>query len=97
MTSRLRRAIELAVEEAEQLGHGYVGVEHLVLGLLAAGEGVGYEVLASAGLTLDRARAEVAKLLMQPVAERRRLAQRAQQRATQQPADATTLDQAGVE
>lgn len=81
VTPRLRRAIELAVEEAEQLGHGYVGVEHLVLGLLAEGSGLGCQVLTSAGLTLDRVRTEVTNLLMLPVAERTRLAQQARQPA----------------
>jgi ATP-dependent Clp protease ATP-binding subunit ClpA len=48
-----RRAVVLAQEEAEALGHDYLGTEHLLLGLLAEGEGRAADVLARAGVTRD--------------------------------------------
>jgi ATP-dependent Clp protease ATP-binding subunit ClpC len=53
-TPRSKRVLELARREAKRLGHGYVGTEHLLLGLVRAGEGVAAQVLA--GLGADRAR-----------------------------------------
>lgn len=61
-TPRVRRAIVLAQEEAQQLCHQYVGTEHLLLGLLAEGEGIAAQALQRAGMTLDSARAEVAEI-----------------------------------
>jgi hypothetical protein len=61
-TARARRAIVLAQEEARLLHHDYLGTEHLLLGLLAEGEGIGAQALAGAGMTLDAARAGVEKI-----------------------------------
>lgn len=55
LTDEVRRAIELAVREAAGLGHGYVGTEHLLLGILAEGGSAG-RLLAGAGATLERVR-----------------------------------------
>jgi ATP-dependent Clp protease ATP-binding subunit ClpA len=66
LTPRAKRAIELGVEEARDFKHHYVGTEHLLLGLLAEGEGVGAQVLAGLGITADAARAEVLRLLALP-------------------------------
>jgi ATP-dependent Clp protease ATP-binding subunit ClpC len=44
-TPRAKRVLELALEEARQLGHNYIGTEHLLLGLLREGEGVAARVL----------------------------------------------------
>ncbi len=65
LTPRAKKVIELAIDEARQLGHNYIGTEHLLLGLLREGEGVAYSVLDSFGITLERARAETAHILTQ--------------------------------
>jgi hypothetical protein len=59
LTHRAKRVIELAIDEARTLGHGYVGTEHLLLGLVREGEGIAAGVLQSLGINLDRLRAEV--------------------------------------
>lgn len=61
-SSRARQAVVLAQEESRRLGHSKVGTEHLLLGLLAEGEGVAAQVLAGAGITLDAARVGVEEL-----------------------------------
>jgi len=65
LTPRAKKVIELAIDEARQLGHNYIGTEHLLLGLLREGEGVAYNVLDSFGITLERTRAEAAHILTQ--------------------------------
>jgi ATP-dependent Clp protease ATP-binding subunit ClpC len=65
LTPRAKKVIELAIDEARQLGHNYIGTEHLLLGLLREGEGVASSVLDSFGITLERARAETAHILTQ--------------------------------
>ena len=62
-TSRAKKVIELAMEEARSLGHNYIGTEHLLLGLIAEGEGVAFQVLLNLGLDLDKVRKEVMRLL----------------------------------
>jgi hypothetical protein len=61
-TSRARRAVVLAQEEARLLHHDHLGTEHLLLGLLAEGEGIAAKALQHAGLTLEAARAGVAEI-----------------------------------
>jgi ATP-dependent Clp protease ATP-binding subunit ClpC len=63
LTPRAKRVIELAIDEARHLGHNYIGTEHLLLGLLREGGGVAADVLDSFGITLERARAETARVL----------------------------------
>ena len=58
-TDRSRRAIVLAQEESRRCGHNYIGTEHLLLGLLAEGEGVAAAALRSSGVTLDQLRSAV--------------------------------------
>ena len=65
LTPRARRVIELAIDEARYLGHNYIGTEHLLLGLLREGEGIAAGVLGSFDITLERARAEVTRVLSQ--------------------------------
>jgi len=65
LTPRAKKVVELAIDEARQLGHNYIGTEHLLLGLLREGEGVASSVLDSFGITLERARAETAHTLTQ--------------------------------
>lgn len=62
-TPKAKRAIELAMEEARQLGHNYIGTEHLLLGLIKEGEGVASEVLTNLGLDADKVRDEVMQIL----------------------------------
>lgn len=59
LTPRAKKVIELAVEEARRLNHHYVGTEHLLLGLIREGEGIGARVLESSGIKLSRARQEI--------------------------------------
>ena len=61
-TDGARRVVEDAQDEAMALRHGHVGTEHLLLGLLREGEGVAAQVLARAGVTTDRARAEFQRI-----------------------------------
>jgi hypothetical protein len=62
-TPRSKRVLELSLREALQLGHNYIGTEHLLLGLLAEGEGVAANVLQALGADLHRVRQEVLGLL----------------------------------
>ena len=61
-TDRARRAVTLAQEEAQQLHHDHLGAEHLLLGLLAEGKGIGARALTGAGITLETARAGVEQI-----------------------------------
>ena len=73
-TSRAKRILELAMMEARKLNHAYVGTEHLLLGVLREGASAAAEVLTGAGVTLEKARTETARLLsIEPPAERERL------------------------
>ena len=62
-TSRAKKVLELAMSEARQLRHSYVGTEHMLLGLLAEQKGIAAQVLNEAGLTIDKAREETLRLL----------------------------------
>ncbi len=63
LTPRAKKVLELAMAEARQLGHGYIGTEHILLGLIREGEGVAAQVLSSLGADLERVRKEVTNLL----------------------------------
>lgn len=63
LTARAKSVIELALREALQVGHNYVGTEHLLLGLIREGEGVASQVLASAGVDIRRVRLEIIEAL----------------------------------
>ena len=52
-TEKANKALNLAVQSAEQFGHSYVGTEHVLLGLLQEGSGVAYAALTSCGVTAD--------------------------------------------
>ncbi|HEY4321154.1 MAG TPA: ATP-dependent Clp protease ATP-binding subunit [Gemmatimonadales bacterium] len=62
-TSRAKKVLELAMMEARELNHSYVGTEHLLLGLLREEKGIAAQVLTDAGVTLEQARAETLRLL----------------------------------
>ncbi len=62
-TSRAKKVLELAMSEARELNHSYVGTEHLLLGLLREEKGIAAQVLTDAGVNLEQARAETLRLL----------------------------------
>jgi ATP-dependent Clp protease ATP-binding subunit ClpC len=62
-TPRAKQTLELALREALQLGHRYIGTEHLLLGLLREGEGTAVQVLQAAGVDPDRLRQAVVRRL----------------------------------
>ena len=62
-TSRAKKVLELAMSEARALNHSYVGTEHLLLGLLGEEKGIAAQVIASFGVTLNKARGEVLRIL----------------------------------
>ncbi len=66
LTPRAKRVIELAVDEARRLNHHYIGTEHLLLGLIREGEGIGAGVLEELGVGLQRVRREVMLALEKP-------------------------------
>jgi ATP-dependent Clp protease ATP-binding subunit ClpC len=63
LTPRAKKVIELAVDEAKLLDHHYIGTEHLLLGLIREGEGIGARVLESFGLSLEEVRAKTIQVL----------------------------------
>jgi ATP-dependent Clp protease ATP-binding subunit ClpC len=65
LAPRAKRAIEFAVDEARRLNSSYIGVEHLLLGLMRESEGVAFSVLESFGITLERTRDEVSRVVRQ--------------------------------
>ncbi len=62
-TPRAKRVLELSWDEARQLGHNYIGTEHLLLGLIREGEGVAARVLENLGVDLSKVRSHVIRLL----------------------------------
>jgi len=62
-TPRAKKVLELSLREALQLGHNYIGTEHMLLGVIREGEGVAAQVLEKLGASLDRVRQQVIQLL----------------------------------
>ena len=62
-TPRAKKVLELSLREALQLGHNYIGTEHILLGLIREGEGVAAQVLHKLGADLNRVRQQVIQLL----------------------------------
>ena len=62
-TPRAKRVLELSLEEARQLGHNYIGTEHLLLGLIRESEGVAARVLENLALDLSKIRTQIIRLL----------------------------------
>jgi Clp amino terminal domain, pathogenicity island component len=62
-TPRAKTVLELSLREAHQLGHAYIGTEHILLGLIREGEGVAAQVLVRLGADLNRVRQQVIQLL----------------------------------
>ena len=89
LARRAKRTIEFAVDEARRLNSNYIGVEHLLLGLLRESEGVAFSVLESLSITLERTREEVSRVVRQE-SMRTRTAGRVASRTP-------TLDQLGTD
>ncbi len=62
-TPRAKKVLELSLRESQQLGHNYIGTEHILLGLIREGEGVAAQVLVRLGADLNRVREQVLQLL----------------------------------
>ena len=62
-TPRAKKVLELSLREALQLGHNYIGTEHILLGLIHEGDGVAAQVLVGLGVELDRTRQLVSQIL----------------------------------
>ena len=62
-TPRAKRVLELSLEEARQLGHNYIGTEHLLLGLIREGEGVAARVLENLNVDLSKVRSQIIRSL----------------------------------
>jgi ATP-dependent Clp protease ATP-binding subunit ClpC len=62
-TPRAKKVLELSLRESQQLGHDYIGTEHILLGLIREGEGVAAQVLVELGADLNRVRQQVLQLL----------------------------------
>jgi ATP-dependent Clp protease ATP-binding subunit ClpC len=68
-TPRAKKVLELSLREALQLGHNYIGTEHILLGLIREGEGVAAQVMQKLGADLNRVRQTVVQLLSRYAAE----------------------------
>jgi len=64
-TDQARRVVDLAQEEAKRLNHGYIGTEHILLGLIHEGEGVAAKALELLGISLDAVREQVEEIIGQ--------------------------------
>ena len=62
-TPRAKKVLELSLREALQLGHNYIGTEHILLGLIHEGEGVAAKALESLGISLEAVRAQVEEII----------------------------------
>src|SRR6266851_1874809 len=62
-TPRAKKVLELSLREARRLGHNYIGTEHILLGLIHEGDGVGAQVLRGFGVDFNRARQQIIQLL----------------------------------
>jgi ATP-dependent Clp protease ATP-binding subunit ClpC len=69
-TPRAKKVLELALEEAQSLGHNYIGTEHLLLGLIKENEGIAAQVLMNLEVKLEEVREEVLELLGSPSPEK---------------------------
>jgi Clp amino terminal domain, pathogenicity island component/UvrB/uvrC motif len=77
-TPRAKKVLELSLREALQLGHNYIGTEHILLGLIREGDGVAAQVLVALGGDLNRVREEVIQLLERYQGKEMKVAERGQ-------------------
>lgn len=95
-TPRAKKVLELSLREALQLGHNYIGTEHILLGLIREGEGVAAQVLEKLGADLQRVRHQVLQLLSgQPGTSGREQAASVGQGTSDQSQGSAILDQFG--
>ena len=64
LSEDIDKVIQCAYEQATERGHTYIGTEHLLAGILLAGQGAGFQILTELGITLERVREETARLLV---------------------------------
>src|SRR3984885_4943799 len=94
-TPRAKKVLELSLREALQLGHNYIGTEHMLLGLVREGEGVAAQVLQSLGADLPRVRQQVIQLLSGYQGSEKAGAAAGGSGSEQTPAGSPVLDQFG--
>jgi ATP-dependent Clp protease ATP-binding subunit ClpC len=95
-TPRAKKVLELSLREALQLGHNYIGTEHMLLGLVREGEGAGAQVLVGLGADLEQVRRQVIKLLAGHEATgQEKPAPGTTSKAQEVPAGSPVLDQFG--
>jgi len=95
-TPRAKKVLELSLREALQLGHNYIGTEHILLGLIREGEGVAAQVLVKLGADLSRVRQQVIQLLSGYAGQKEGQAgQSSGGTGEQQPSGSLVLDQFG--
>src|ERR1700750_688467 len=92
-TPRAKKVLELSLREALQLGHNYIGTEHILLGLIREGEGVAAQVLVKLGADLNRVRQQVLQLLSGY--QGKEPAESSGQRGEGTPSSSLVLDQFG--
>jgi ATP-dependent Clp protease ATP-binding subunit ClpC len=93
-TPRAKKSLELALREMVQLGHDYIGTEHLLLGLIREGDGVAAQVLRQRGVELNRVRQEVIRQLHgHEGREGRRRGRFARSPAPRSPGQGATLEE----
>ena len=92
-TPRAKKVLELSLREALQLGHNYIGTEHILLGLIREGEGVAAQVLVKLGADLNRVRQQVLQLLSGY--QGKEPAESGSQRGAGTPSSSLVLDQFG--
>ncbi|MFA5884548.1 MAG: ATP-dependent Clp protease ATP-binding subunit [Acidimicrobiia bacterium] len=95
-TPRAKKVLELSLREALQLGHNYIGTEHILLGLIREGEGVAAQVLVKLGADLSRVRQQVIQLLSGYAGQKEgQTGQTGSGSGEQQPSGSLVLDQFG--
>jgi ATP-dependent Clp protease ATP-binding subunit ClpC len=94
-TPRAKKVLELSLREALQLGHNYIGTEHMLLGLVREGEGVAAQVLVSLGADLSRVRQQVIQLLSGYAGGKEGAAAGAGPGSQEAPSGSPVLDQFG--
>ena len=95
LTPRAKKVVELAVDEARYLGHHYIGTEHLLLGLIREGEGIGAKVLETIHVNLEQARWETLRVLLKigPGAHEKSIAETLEAARTAETVEAKEADQ----
>jgi ATP-dependent Clp protease ATP-binding subunit ClpC len=94
-TPRAKRVLELSLREALQLGHNYIGVEHMLLGICKEAEGVAATVLRSLGVDLNRVRQQVIQMLSGLSGSAREGVSAGNQPAQENPSGSPVLEQFG--